>query len=123
HVLARDGEDVHDAGGKEAGVARLHVELLFADLDVRAALEEVGHLLDAGVQVRMGAFAALDLADNDFKIARTNCLGTDETEILRAAVVGGRIRLHIRLTHEVAHGSIQLCSAMPPSTAIVAPVT
>src|SRR4051812_24354743 len=123
HALARDGEDMHDSGREEAGLPRLHVEFLLADLDVRSAFEKVGDLLDAGVQVGMGALTTFDLSHDDFKIPRADGFGADEAEVLGAAVVGGGIRFHIRLTHEIGHGSIQLCSAMPPSTAIVAPVT
>jgi hypothetical protein len=40
-LLARDEEDVHGIGRKEAGLARLHLEFLAADLDVRLAFDRV----------------------------------------------------------------------------------
>src|SRR6266850_1619650 len=69
---------------------------------------------------------ALDLADEHFHLLRAHGLGPDETEIPRAGVIGREIRLYVLLTREVAAhggGSIQLCSAMPPSTTMEAPVT
>src|SRR2546425_4579323 len=61
-ALAGDDQQMHRVGGKEAGLARLHLELLAADLDVRVAFEQVAHLLDSLVRVRQRALAALDLA-------------------------------------------------------------
>src|SRR5687768_5253609 len=122
-ALARDGEDVQHARGEKAGVARPHLEALRPHLHVRAAFDEIAHLLDAGMQVRVGTFAFLDLAENHLHLARADRFRADQAVIARAAVVGWRIRLHVGLANEIGHGSIQLCSAMPPSTATVAPVT
>src|SRR6185503_14887314 len=123
HALARDGEDVHHTGREKAGLAGFDVEFLLADLDMGRAFEEVGHLLDAGVEVRMRALARFDFSQDYFKVARTHGFRADQAEVPGPAVVGGRIRLHVRLANEVFHGSIQLCSPIPPSTAMVAPVT
>src|SRR2546428_36469 len=123
---AGDDQQMHRVGGKEAGLARLHLELLAADFDVRVAFEQVAHLLDSLVRVGQRALAALDLAYQDFQLLRAHGLGPDQAEIPRAGVVGRGIRRYVLLTHEVAAhvgGSIQLCSAMPPSTTMEAPVT
>src|SRR2546423_12252715 len=84
HALTRDSEDVHDAGRKEARLPRLHLELFLADLDVRAAFQQVAHLLDARVQMGVGALAALDFADQHLDLFRTHDLGSDEAEVLGA---------------------------------------
>src|SRR6267143_1624268 len=52
-ALAGDDQQMHRVGGKEAGLARLHLELLAADLDVRGAFEQVAHLLDSLGRVRL----------------------------------------------------------------------
>src|SRR5207247_5959194 len=106
HALARDGEDVLHARGKEAGLARAHLEALGADLDVRPAFEEVADLFDSGVQVRQRAFAFLHLPHQDLELLRADRLRTDETEVPGAGVVGRRIGFHIRLANEVFHGWI-----------------
>src|SRR3989454_8060529 len=95
-ALAGDDQQMHGVGGKEAGLARLHLELLAADLDVRVAFEQVAHLLDSLVRVGQRALAALDLAHQDFQLLRAHGLGPDQAEIPRAGVVGGRVRLHVR---------------------------
>src|SRR6266850_3643483 len=125
-ALAGDDQQMHRVGGKEAGLARLHLELLAADFDVRVAFEQVAHLLDSLVRVRQRALAALELAHQDFHLLRAHGFGPDQTEIPRAGVIGRGVWFYILLTHEVAAhggGSIQLCSAMPPSTTMEAPVT
>src|SRR5712664_42152 len=125
-ALAGDDQQMHRVGGKEAGLAGLHLELLAADLDVRVAFEQVAHLLDSPVRVRQRALAALELAHQDFHLLRAHGFGPDQTEIAGAGVIGRGVRLYVLLTHEVAAhggGSIQLCSAMPPSTTMEAPVT
>src|SRR5918999_1555073 len=95
-ALARDAEHVLDPRGKEARFAGLHLEALAADLDVRRAFEEVAHLLDAGMQMRMRAAAALDLSDDDFQVVRI-----DQAIVARAAVVRRRVRLHVGLADQV----------------------
>jgi hypothetical protein len=94
---------VLDARGKEAGFARAHLELLLADFDVRRAFEEVAHLLDAGMEMRMRAAAAFDFSDDDFQVLRI-----DQAIVPRAGVVRRRIRLYIGLSDQVLDGSIQL---------------
>src|SRR6266480_2075497 len=125
-ALAGDDQQMHRAGRKEAGLARLHLELPAADFDVGVAFEQVAHLLDSLVRVRQRALAALELADDHLELLRADRLRSDETEIAGAGVIGRGVRTHVLLTHEVAAhggGSIQLCSAMPPSTTMEAPVT
>src|SRR5437588_7428243 len=125
-ALAGDDQQMHRVGRKEAGLARLHLELLAADFDVRVAFEQVAHLLDSLVRVRQRALAVLELAYDHLELLRADRLGPDETEIAGAGVIGRGVRPHVLLTHEVAAhggGSIQLCSAMPPSTTMEAPVT
>src|SRR5712664_1579710 len=94
-ALAGDDQQMHRVGGKEAGLAGLHLELLAADLDVRVAFEQVAHLLDSLVRVRQRALAALDLAYQDFHLLRAHGFGPDQAEIPRAGVIGGRVRLHL----------------------------
>src|SRR5438094_8923464 len=93
-ALAGDDQQMHRVGGKEAGLARLHLELLAADLDVRVAFEQVAHLLDSLVRVGRRALAAIDLAYQDFQPLRAHGLGPDQAEIPRAGVIGGRRRVH-----------------------------
>src|SRR5882762_3230752 len=94
-ALTGDDQQMHRIGGKEAGLAGLHLELLAADLDVRVAFEQVAHLLDSLVRVRQRALAALDLAYQDFHLLRAHGFGPDQAEIPRAGVIGGRVRLHL----------------------------
>src|SRR5689334_22158260 len=88
--LLRGGEeDVRLVGGKEAGLARLHLELVTGHLDMRFALEQVADLLDAGMRVRQRALAAAELAHQHLDLLRAHRLGSDQAEILRAGVIGG----------------------------------
>src|SRR5688500_18808709 len=105
HPLAGDGELVHDVGGEEAGIARVHVELLAAHPDVRLPFQEVADLLDAGVGVRQRALAALDLADQHLQLLRAHGLGADQAEVAGAGVIGRRVRGDVGRPDEVAHRS------------------
>jgi hypothetical protein len=54
--------------GEKAGITRLHLEFFARDFDAGLALEQIAHLLDAGMRVRQRAFAPLDFADDDFQV-------------------------------------------------------
>ena len=105
-------------GRKEAGFAGLHLERLARDFDMRAAFEQVAHLLDSRVCMRKRTLAALDLAQDEFKI-----LGGKQPKVPCPGVIGRRIGLELGLADQVFDGGIQLWRAMPPSTRISAPVT
>jgi hypothetical protein len=118
HLVGARLEAVRHVRRKEAGVARPHLEFLASDLDAGSAFEQVADLLDAGVRVRERPLPALDLADDDFDLFRS-----DQAIVLRPGVVRRRVRRNVRLPDQVLDGGIQLCRAMPPSTRIDAPVT
>jgi hypothetical protein len=118
HLVGARLEAVRHVRRKKAGVARPHLEFFAPDFNAGSAFEQVANLLDAGVRVRSRALPALDLADDDFDLFRS-----DQAIVLRPGVVRRRVRRNVRLPDQVLDGGIQLCRAMPPSTRIDAPVT
>src|SRR5688572_23593921 len=113
HLLRGGLETMRRVRRKEAGFPRAHLELLAGYLDVRAAFEEIAHLLDAGMRVRQRAFAPLDLAEHHLEVA-----ALDEPKVARAGVVGRRIRLEFRGPDQVFHRRRRTSWARPSAMRI-----